>query len=130
MPFLRTFNAIEMGTNFCGQNRLGAVLFNDELIQVSDKLLGFKVKIDFFLLAGRCFDLALTLSTAPSWGKIMGVTILTLSPNFLDKNSPISFSSSLGSGIFSLCDLIMLNYNHGRQQMQEWKAGLELLHCC
>ena len=53
MPFLRSFDSIEMRTNFCGQNRLGAVLFDNELIQVGDELFGFEIKIDIFLLAGR-----------------------------------------------------------------------------
>ena len=66
---------------------------------------GFKSKLIFFSFLGG----SSTFSAATSWGITSGDTILTLPPNFLDKKSPISFSISFGSGIFSLRSFMILS---------------------
>jgi len=41
-------DAVEVGTDLCGENRLGLVLLHDILVQVGDQVLRFEIEVDRF----------------------------------------------------------------------------------
>ena len=51
--FLCALDAIEVRANFGGQDRFGAVLFDNKLIQVGDKFFRLEIKIDLFFALAR-----------------------------------------------------------------------------
>jgi hypothetical protein len=95
-------DAVEVGADLGGQNIFGHGLFDHVLIQVGHQVLGFEIEVDGFSFLRR----VVTESLSAAWGMTMGVASLTLPPNFLARKSPSSFSSSFGSGIFSLCSFM------------------------